>query len=255
MTDLVITDLADLAGFLAGGHRADHGTWRLHLVELVAKADHLHRSQLATMYPRDVLAWEHWVAGPHPVTRDQLAAWLDEPAQRQRIAAVAHVGLAAQAGLGMHEQAVRLELELAGSRAEMARLRSDRTELDAVRMRMAALLDGVAAALKGEPGPQHLHDWSDLPEVAAAAAAHVAADHAVLAAVWRLAGQWSLTPSAHTASCPERLTPLQRPCQDADCERSMVVAELAAELAGVLAQQATSPADTAALLASGEEPR
>lgn len=39
-----------------------------------------------------------------------------------------------------------------------------------VEQRMADLLTGVAAALKGPPAPLTAHDWSDLPAVAAALA-------------------------------------------------------------------------------------
>jgi hypothetical protein len=35
-----------------------------------------------------------------------------------------------------------------------------------LRVRVAALLTGVARALKGDPGPLRLWDWGDLPEVA-----------------------------------------------------------------------------------------
>lgn len=45
----------------------------------------------------------------------------------------------------------------------------------ALRDRMDSLLTGVAAALKGEPGPLVMHDWSDLPEVAAEVARRAAA--------------------------------------------------------------------------------
>lgn len=50
-------------------------------------------------------------------------------------------------------------------------LEEDQAESDALRERMAELLTGVAKALKGEPGPLAMHDWSDLPAVAAAVVA------------------------------------------------------------------------------------
>lgn len=34
--------------------------------------------------------------------------------------------------------------------------------------RLSDILTRTANALKGEPKPLHMHDWSDLPEVAAA---------------------------------------------------------------------------------------
>lgn len=40
-------------------------------------------------------------------------------------------------------------------------------ELRALTRRLSALLTGVANALKGQPDELHLHDWSDLPAVAA----------------------------------------------------------------------------------------
>lgn len=42
---------------------------------------------------------------------------------------------------------------------------------DQLRERMAQLLTDTAAALKGRPPPLTMHDWSDLPAVAAAVAA------------------------------------------------------------------------------------
>lgn len=36
-----------------------------------------------------------------------------------------------------------------------------------IRTRMADLLTRTANALKGDPGPLTMHDWSDLPDVAA----------------------------------------------------------------------------------------
>lgn len=48
---------------------------------------------------------------------------------------------------------------------------AERDESDALRERMAGLLTGVANALKGDPGPLKMHDWSDLPTVAASVVA------------------------------------------------------------------------------------
>lgn len=55
------------------------------------------------------------------------------------------------------EKVSALEAELAAARAELA-------EDEALRNRMSDLLTRTANALKGEPGPLTLHDWSDLPE-------------------------------------------------------------------------------------------
>lgn len=44
-------------------------------------------------------------------------------------------------------------------------------ELCALNGRLGELLKGVAYALKGDPGPLTMHDWSDLPKVAAAVVA------------------------------------------------------------------------------------
>jgi hypothetical protein len=39
-------------------------------------------------------------------------------------------------------------------------------EYEALLDRLSQILTETAAALKGEPGPLRMHDWSDLPEVA-----------------------------------------------------------------------------------------
>ena len=52
---------------------------------------------------------------------------------------------------------MKAEAELAAARAELA-------EDETLRNRMSDLLTRTANALKGEPGPLTLHDWSDLPE-------------------------------------------------------------------------------------------
>jgi hypothetical protein len=50
------------------------------------------------------------------------------------------------------------------------RLQEEVDEYDILTTRQGELLHGVANALKGEPGPLRLHDWSDLPAVAQAVA-------------------------------------------------------------------------------------
>jgi len=60
----------------------------------------------------------------------------------------------------------RREGEAALSESTRA-LVADRDDADAVAARLAALLTGVADALKGPPGPLKLHDWSGLPDLAA----------------------------------------------------------------------------------------
>lgn len=52
-------------------------------------------------------------------------------------------------------------------KAEVARLRESDDEWDDLLRRLTKILVGTANALKGDPGPHHLHDWSDLPAVAA----------------------------------------------------------------------------------------
>ena len=52
-------------------------------------------------------------------------------------------------------------------------------ENDALRDRLSALLTGTANALKGDPGEDRLHDWSDLPKVAG----ELVAENAALKAV------------------------------------------------------------------------
>jgi hypothetical protein len=47
-----------------------------------------------------------------------------------------------------------------------ARLREENNEYAQINGIMQKLLVGVANALKGEPQPLHMHDWSDLPKVA-----------------------------------------------------------------------------------------
>lgn len=54
------------------------------------------------------------------------------------------------------------------------RLRVESEEDDALRRRLGELLTGVAAGLKGPPAPRTLHDWSDLPALAAARTAQLA---------------------------------------------------------------------------------
>lgn len=70
---------------------------------------------------------------------------------------------------------------LAGSRAAIEKFFDEVEQLaegieddDTLRNRLAALLTGVAAGLKGPPAPLHLHDWSDLPAKAEAARNRIA---------------------------------------------------------------------------------
>ncbi len=65
------------------------------------------------------------------------------------------------------EAANLADRELYAAEREIARLRDDLAESSQLRDRMADLLNGVATALKGAPGPLTLHDWTDLPELAA----------------------------------------------------------------------------------------
>ena len=56
---------------------------------------------------------------------------------------------------------------------EIAQLRSDADDNEALRKRLADLLTGVALALRGPPPPLTLWSWHDLPERAAAAIAAI----------------------------------------------------------------------------------
>ena len=49
---------------------------------------------------------------------------------------------------------------------KIAQLEAENDEESKLRKRLADLLEQTANALKGESEPLHLHDWSDLPEVA-----------------------------------------------------------------------------------------
>lgn len=51
--------------------------------------------------------------------------------------------------------------------AERDRLRTDVDEYDDLLLKLSRILTGTADALKGEPGPLRMHDWSDLAVVAA----------------------------------------------------------------------------------------
>lgn len=79
---------------------------------------------------------------------------------------------------------------LAGTRAaierffnEVEQLAEESEDDDALRDRLAALLTGVAAGLKGPPRPGTLHDWSDLPAKAEAASKQIADQAAQLKAI------------------------------------------------------------------------
>jgi len=64
--------------------------------------------------------------------------------------------------------------------SEVERLRADNEELHRLRERLAELLTGVANGLKGEPPELVMHDWSDLPELAAKTATDLATTTALL---------------------------------------------------------------------------
>jgi hypothetical protein len=70
-------------------------------------------------------------------------------------------------------------------------------ESDAVRMQMAALLDGVAVALRGDPGARHRWSWHDLPD-------------RVAAAMSALQGAMQVAASARGTEVREALTDEQR---------------------------------------------
>lgn len=64
------------------------------------------------------------------------------------------------------ERLAELEARVAVLESERERLRKEIHEHEWLLGRQSFLLTGVANALKGDPGPQRLHDWSDLPLVA-----------------------------------------------------------------------------------------
>lgn len=68
-------------------------------------------------------------------------------------------------GMRWKERAEKAERERDAFRLGLEALKREGTDDDeALRARMADLLTRTANALKGEPEPLHLHDWSDLPE-------------------------------------------------------------------------------------------
>ena len=69
----------------------------------------------------------------------------------------------------------------------VAALEAEVEEQDQLREKLVDLLTRTAAALKGEPEPNTLHSWHDLPELARAATERAQALHAALrelVAVW-----------------------------------------------------------------------
>jgi hypothetical protein len=54
------------------------------------------------------------------------------------------------------------------SKKSVAFYRDEAAELEQLTGRMTYLLTGVANALKGPPGQNMIHDWSDLPFIARA---------------------------------------------------------------------------------------
>ena len=58
--------------------------------------------------------------------------------------------------------------EIDSLRAELAEARAEADECRDLRERMSAILTATANALKGDPPPLMLHDWSDLPAAAEA---------------------------------------------------------------------------------------
>jgi hypothetical protein len=71
--DTPIGDIGDLARALGGDQTSFTGD----LLRLIAKADPGNRSRLRGAFPRQVLAWELWMATSPPPTAEQLLAVLD----------------------------------------------------------------------------------------------------------------------------------------------------------------------------------
>ena len=92
-------------------------------------------------------------------------------------------------------------------------LSEEMEDADQTRARLAELLTGVANALKGPPGPLTLHDWSDLPALAADRARIVDAvakcdpvydNECALCGVGGL-DRFNDGPEKHATDCPWRL--------------------------------------------------
>ncbi|MCC6972114.1 MAG: hypothetical protein IT434_18020, partial [Phycisphaerales bacterium] len=97
---------------------------------------------------------------------DQLRAHADALEENAR--------LRAELGKFSDRNGYALRQRAESAEAELAKLRTAANDDDALRERMANILTRTAAALKGEPGPLTLHDWSGLPEIAERAASDLA---------------------------------------------------------------------------------
>jgi hypothetical protein len=64
------------------------------------------------------------------------------------------------------ESCLRKDEEMSSLTVENERLREDNNEYAQINGMMQKLLVSTANALKGDPKPRHIHDWSDLPKVA-----------------------------------------------------------------------------------------
>lgn len=91
-------------------------------------------------------------------------------------------------------------------KAAVSELAGKLHEADVLRERMGNLLTGVANALKGDPGPLVLHDWSDLP----AHAARVCAERDQLAGTLQKIRE----ACAEHHGCGNRVWPGRRPGRD-----------------------------------------
>lgn len=74
-----------------------------------------------------------------------------------------------RANAELRQEVERITAQLADAQRERDEARNDYAEAHALAMRLGDILTGVANALKGDPKPLHMHGYTDLPKLAAAA--------------------------------------------------------------------------------------
>ena len=128
-------------------------------------------------------------------------------------------------------------------RATLARVEQERDEDDRLRTRMADLLTRTANALKGQPEPLHLHDWSELPIIAASVA--MERDEAMQNA--REEGELAeLALAASQAECARLRDRLQQLCEAAVSEDDERITACIMAASSVLAERILGPAQEGA---------
>lgn len=83
----------------------------------------------------------------------------------------------------MDADLLHLARTIAAKDAEIAELRQERSEQDALRHKLDVILTATANAIKGEPPEDTLHSWHDLPLLAGVAVANEQAMIAEIAAL------------------------------------------------------------------------